>query len=265
LYWETSCGHWDYEDGDKYEYGCEHIECAMQSLRYGVKPYNRDTLLGLIPALKPLVFMVLLFVHPVLPFLLLISDFIALNLTQRPIEKQVKAELEEFRKKHTVGGVKAEQIMHHTGVKSDHIILKYALWVRLLPEMTRPADMLLVFLNMFPAICLADAQINQYSIDLVKGFENLIMPLIFSAVAALAFRQGMPFKWFINPIVEHDSVLVPDKPEARKKPANAASGEKKHGNEYYILNGYSSGSAESPAEQKPKRAARKKKPPAHDP
>jgi hypothetical protein len=264
LYWETSCGHWDYEDGNKYEYGCEHIECAMQSLRYGVVPYNRDSFLGLIPVLKPLVFIVLLFVQPVLPFLLLISDFIALNLTQRPVEKQIKAELEEFRKKHTVGDVKAEQIKHHTGSQSDHIIPKYALWVRLLPEMTRTADMLFVFFILFTAICLADAQINQYSIDLAKGIEKLIMPLVFSAAAALAFRQGIPFKWFFNPMAQPDSALVAVKPEIKEKPENTGIRKKNYGDEYFILHGYSPESAEKPVEHKPKRPVRKKKQPSRD-
>ncbi len=237
LYWETPCGHWDYEDGNKYEYGCEHLECARECSRYGIQPYTRDRLLAWIPVTKPLAFIILLFVHPALPFLLLISDFIACYTLGSLGANRIEGELDEFKMKHTVGGIKAEQIVHHTGSKNDHFIPKCALWVRLLPEMIRTADMLFVFYLLTGVICLAIQQYPQF-ISWDKVFTNLFLPTVFFGALALALRRCIPFKWFFDPYLE--TVVEPKKtvskkgPEKRPIPASAPDG-KKYGEEYFTL------------------------------
>ena len=222
-HWDTPCGKSEYDHG--YKYGCEHLDCAIKSCRYGVVAPEMDKIAVAVGFINPALLIVALFVHPLLAVSLFVSNFIAGYLGCAWDNAAIKRDLKEFGRSGTIGGRKAELIIHHTGNESDHYVPKdFPLWMRLMPHIIEWVDTLAVFFWIFLAAGLVMPRVGElYWPDI---FRNFLLPLIIFNALAFEFHTGFFANKFLKSSFKKESDKVQENFGKRQKeyPADPNAG-----------------------------------------
>ena len=205
-HWVTPCGHSEFDPG--YEYGCDHLECAYESARYGSVPYDRDNLLNALSIARPAVAIVLLFLYLPLAIGLIVSHWVALIISQEFRSHEIDNSLAEFKNFGTVGGIPAAEISHHGGAKDTHLTRKISAWEKLRPEFEHLvktfAVLWMIFLLVAYATVPASSGINWFN---PEAIFHLFVPLVVFTVWAIMLQFRIPFPRFMSIFSEKGKIF----------------------------------------------------------